>query len=611
MAFKEYFSSLYFRLIFLVILSVFPVLCLVVFNSIKDVQNDLLNRKVEALRLADLTAAGVTQIINTSHEMLTVIICTNAVRNLDIDACNERFSLIMKNSKYTYENIAMINENGDIVASGVDIGNRKLNVKSKMWWQNLQKVKDVHDVSLGCYELNLATQRPSFNIAHPFLNQKTGTILSGVFLCLNLSHFRDIISNQLLENGVIFIVDKNGVELARNPEGNLFAGQTCPFWEKHKNREFIEAVGLDGIVRLYTFLEVPNTDGNLYVGVGISKEHIVNESNKIFVLDMILLTTSVLIAIILAHFIANKYIVAGIKRLTKSSIDLKDGHWDVYTELNGGGPIELKKLIQTFNEMAKTLQKGHANLENTIKDRTKKLKEVNEDLARSNEELMKFAYVASHDLKAPLRAVNNLATWINEDTKQNKDVSHYLDMLNSRIKRMENLINGLLEYSRIGRIYVDKESVNVNEIIKEVSEELECAGITIDGELPIVEINRTRIKQIFSNLIGNSIKHHHNLSDLIVKISCISNDSHVFCVMDNGPGIEPEYHEKIFEIFQTLKTKDEVESTGIGLAIVKKIIEEENGKIWLESELGQGSKFFFSLPVNKYNMEYGENGKSL
>ena len=238
------------------------------------------------------------------------------------------------------------------------------------------------------------------------------------------------------------------------------------------------------------------------------------------------------------------------------------------------------------------------NLEEVVKERTIELQQTVDELTRSNEELSKFAYVASHDLKAPLRAVTNLITWISEDVNEGKDVTKYVITLNSRIKRMEDLINGLLEYSRVGRMHTETELIDINEVIARIKEEYPetAQQIIIENNLPIINFNKVRLDQIFLNLIGNAFKHHHDKPNAIVKVSYKEvGDDYVFCVEDNGPGIEAKYWDKIFEIFQTLKPRDELESTGIGLAIVKKIIEDYHGCIWLESYVGEGSKFHFSI----------------
>lgn len=264
------------------------------------------------------------------------------------------------------------------------------------------------------------------------------------------------------------------------------------------------------------------------------------------------------------------------------------------------GTLDIKHLTALLDRMWQLYHRKQQkdNLEKVVNERTSILQETNTELTRSNDELSKFAYVASHDLKAPLRAVINLVSWIDEDVKAGKDVSKYVDKLNGRVRRMENLIEGLLEYSRVGRVYTEIEEVNSNEIITRLAEDYpeNASKVIVEGVLPKVKFNKVRLGQIFSNLIGNAFKHHHDVANALVKISCKEvGDDYLFCIDDNGPGIEGRYHEKIFEIFQTLKPRDELESTGIGLSIVKKIIEDQDGCIYLESIVGEGSKFYFSI----------------
>jgi len=241
-----------------------------------------------------------------------------------------------------------------------------------------------------------------------------------------------------------------------------------------------------------------------------------------------------------------------------------------------------------------------------LRKRADELEQVNSLLAVTNAvlksrnaELDQFAYVASHDLKAPLRAIANLSEWIEEDlgTDLPEENRHQLTLLRNRVHRMEALINGLLEYSRVGRRERQVGLVDVREMLTEIIDLLSPpAGfaIALPESVPHLKTHRSALNQVFSNLISNAIK-HHDRDDGKIAITAIDHDTYIeFAVKDDGPGIEAQYHQKVFSIFQTLKARDELESTGIGLAIVKKIVESEGGTITLESTPGEGTTFRFT-----------------
>lgn len=228
-----------------------------------------------------------------------------------------------------------------------------------------------------------------------------------------------------------------------------------------------------------------------------------------------------------------------------------------------------------------------------------------EELTRANKELRNFAYVTSHDLKSPLRAINTIANWVSKDyaDKFDEDGKQQMKLLIGRTERMHQLIEGLFLYSNVtGKEQLN--NVNVTEVLNNLVEAMNCAGnisISIADKLPNIIYNKTRLSQMFSNLIENSIKFSNKPQTKIV-IDCRENKKEwIFSVVDNGPGIEKKYFEKIFQIFQTLQTRDEIETAGVGLAVVKKIAEMNNGKVWIESKFNSGCKFFFTVPKKRAN----------
>ncbi len=235
-----------------------------------------------------------------------------------------------------------------------------------------------------------------------------------------------------------------------------------------------------------------------------------------------------------------------------------------------------------------------------IKEQERKLKSYLTQIERSNKELEQFSYVAAHDLKAPLRAISNLATFIEEDLQEvPESVQKNIYMLKGRIQRMEGLVNGILSYARSGKIKVNPEMTDVKQMLEEIVDSLGArhnANVWIDEGMPKILTQKVLLEQVMANLISNACKYNNNPQPFIEIASREAGPFYEFSVKDNGQGIPLDSHEKIFQMFQTLQAKDHYESTGIGLSIVKKIVEEKGGRIEVVSAPGEGCTFKFTWP---------------
>ena len=280
----------------------------------------------------------------------------------------------------------------------------------------------------------------------------------------------------------------------------------------------------------------------------------------------------------------------GQSRRVREEVDVRTSQlWETVQDLNRevGERKSAERKLQTLNE----------TLEHHIASRTA-------EAERRAQYLEQFAYVTSHDLKAPLRAVSNLAGWIEEDLEDRLDDAsrEQLALLRDRVQRMHNLIEGLLEYSRVGKTSGSEDDVDTRELIAEIIDSLSPPKgfkFKVQRDMPTLHVDRLQLGQVFSNLITNSIKHHAGKRGKIRIAAATHAECYEFSVCDDGPGIAPEHHEKIFMMFQTLATGDFENSTGIGLALVKKIVEENGGKIRLESALGKGACFYFKWPKKR------------
>lgn len=230
----------------------------------------------------------------------------------------------------------------------------------------------------------------------------------------------------------------------------------------------------------------------------------------------------------------------------------------------------------------------------------RELSKIMNDLNRSNEELDNFAYSASHDLKAPLRGIRNLSTWISADVKDiaSEETMENLSLLHNRVERLDALLDSLLQYSRIGRIRGTPQNINVPHLVKEISDYVaQRPGFRViyDGDPIVIYTYKAPLQQILQNLIENSLKHHDRDNGTITVTASDRGNFIDFQIMDDGPGIPSEFHERIFQMFRTLKPRDEIEGSGMGLAIVKKSVEANGGMISVKSFYPhRGSTFIFT-----------------
>lgn len=262
--------------------------------------------------------------------------------------------------------------------------------------------------------------------------------------------------------------------------------------------------------------------------------------------------------------------------------------------------------------LAPVAESGYVNLyglditerkkaEQTLENLNEELEATILELSYSNRELSDFAHVVAHDLKTPLRAIGTLADWLSTSyaDKFDQEGKEQVKLLVGRAVRINELIDSILQYSEVGRTKQRTEKVNLNTLLTEIISIIdppENIEITVENRLPTIICEKVHMMQLFQNLLINAVKHTDKPQGHI-KVGCVEHDGlWEFSVADNGPGIEEKYFEKIFKMFQTLSLRDELESTGIGLTMAKKIVETYGGEIWIESEVGIGSTFFFTLP---------------
>ena len=293
-----------------------------------------------------------------------------------------------------------------------------------------------------------------------------------------------------------------------------------------------------------------------------------------------LTTFSIILGFLISLFLAYR-ISTRIMAMVRMANTIAAGEYEVHTADHGKD--ELSQLANSLNHMAEVLSENIRLLQ------------------RKNEELDQFAHIVSHDLKAPLRGIDNVITWIEEDYSQDlpPKISEYIQLIKGRLMRAENMIRGILAYARVGKENPETEFVNLNALLQDIIENLVIRPgliVEVQKDLPEMYTEKIPLQQVLSNLISNAIKYHDKPQGYVKVYVRNHPDHHEFFVEDNGPGISKTYHEKIFAIFQTLEARDSFESTGIGLAIVRKILDDRKMKIKVDSEPGRGTTFSFTWP---------------
>ena len=345
---------------------------------------------------------------------------------------------------------------------------------------------------------------------------------------------------------------------------------------------------------------IPNRHWQLNLSLGKKLEDSINAPP---IVNWILAGGSLISFLLALSFYALQMSIKRSRHISHLSLQLQEKN----SELESTVSVRTKSLSQKnilLNQHVKALEEKRVTL-SRLMDESHIAKitaeKLAKELARSNHDLDEFAYVASHDLKAPLRGINQLANWVVEDVEQGDftDVSNNLKMITNRADRLEALLDDLLEYSRFNKQDVKLVLLDCTKLVEELYPLYSpITGFTLEikGDLPTFETVGAPLEQVIRNLLNNAFKHHHQKQGKI-QISCDDHDAfYLFMIKDDGPGIDARHYDEIFKMFTTLKSRDDVEGSGMGLALIKKIVEYYDGKIYVESALNEGCAFYFTWP---------------
>ena len=341
------------------------------------------------------------------------------------------------------------------------------------------------------------------------------------------------------------------------------------------------------------------------VQIGLSKADMIASMRRVK-LDAFWLTTGAITLVVLMTVLLVRLMVNPIKQLSIAAEKVSYGNFDHSVEVKSKD--EIGDLAESFNRMVLDLERSRKSLQHRLEVEehiARELAQKTEELSRSNEELDAFVYTVSHDLKAPLVSLQGFSSLMIADCGDQLDENGrmYIQRIQKNTERMGDLIENLLKLSRIGRIKGQEEPVDISGVVSDVADELAIQlqergiALIVNDHMPTVLCHRTNMSQIFANLVGNANKYiGEDNENPIIEVGYSEQDSYyTFYVKDNGIGIAEEYHEKIFQILQRLN-ETEAEGAGMGLTIVKKIVEGFGGRIWLDSAKGKGTTMYFTVP---------------
>jgi signal transduction histidine kinase len=334
----------------------------------------------------------------------------------------------------------------------------------------------------------------------------------------------------------------------------------------------------------------------LFVIVEFPDQALLAQANR-FLRRMILIGIVLFVIGLGGAFALSRNITRPLHSLTEAASAISSGEYS--RQVHIGGNDELGKLAGAFNTMAVQVRDSQRALEQRVQERTSQL-EV------ANKELESFSYSVSHDLRAPLRAIDGFSRILNEDyaAQLPQEAQRYLDLIRSNAKQMGRLVDDLLNFSRLGRQALQKQSVRPADLARQVLDELQSeqqgrkVNISI-GELPVIQADPSLLKQVYVNLLSNALKYTRVRDEAEIEVGATNANGNggdtVYYVRDNGAGFDMQYANKLFGVFQRLHRAEEFEGTGVGLAIVQRIVQRHGGRVWAEAEVNQGATFSFTL----------------